>query len=118
MDAKTLDKITDTKEDFEFCVVAGREPNQYTAGVKVWEYAPDDYYIRGYYDMPHSIEDLGTPVFIHDLPTKPGSLPPQVMVEVQKLLNHGIQIMIENGIRVSRKRCKEVYDMCDMKGLK
>lgn len=114
----TLDKITDTKPDFEFTVSAGREPNQYTAGVKIWECAPDTYHLVGYWDAPHSVEDLGTPVTKHELSRKPGDLPPGVMVEAQNFLLLGIEIMDEQGIRVSKRERKSVMDMCDMKGKK
>jgi len=111
MDEETLDQITDTKEDFEFTVCAGREPNQYTAGVKVWEFEPDTYHIRGYWDMPHSIEDLGTPVTKRELTLTPGSLPPSVMKEVQDILFLGIEIMTEQGIRVSQTERRRVHNM-------
>lgn len=109
--SERLNEITDTKEDFEFTICAGREPNQYTAGVKVWEYAPDIYHVRGYWDMPHSIENLGTPVTKRELALKPGSLPPGIMKEVQDILFLGIETMTEQGIRVSSIERRRVHDL-------
>lgn len=106
-----LDKIPYMKEDFEFTVCSGREPNQYTAGVKVWEVAPNTYHISGYWDMPHTIENLGTPVTKRELALKPGSLPPSVMKEVQDILFLGIETMKEQGIRVSSIERRRVHDL-------
>lgn len=106
-----LEEITDTKEDFEFTVCSGREPNQYTAGVKVWECAPDIYHISGYWDMPGTIENLGTPVTKRELTLKPGNLPPSVMKEVQDILFLGIETMQEQGLRVSQTEFRRVHNM-------
>lgn len=106
-----LEDVKNMKEDFEFTVCSGREPNQYTAGVKVWEYAPDIYHVRGYWDMPHSIENLGTPVTKRELALKTGSLPPGIMKEVQDILFLGIETMTEQGIRVSSIERRRVYDL-------
>lgn len=107
-----LEEITDMKEDFEFTVCSGREPNQYTAGVKVWECAPDTYHISGYWDMPNVIEDLGTPVTKHELALTPGNLPSGIMKEVQNILFLGVETMTEQGIRVSQRELKRVHNMC------
>jgi len=107
----TIDQITDTKCDYEFCVSAGREPKQYTAGVKVWEVAPDEWHLVGYWDMPGSIDNLGTPVTMHELATDIKSLPIGVMKEAQNFLFLGLEIMDEQGIRVTKRERVDVHGM-------
>lgn len=107
-----LEEITDMKEDFEFTICSGREPKQYTAGVKVWECAPDVYHINGYWDMPNVIGNLGDSVTKRELSLVQGSLPPGIMKEVQSILFLGIETMIEHGIRVPQRELKRVYNMC------
>lgn len=115
MDDMTLDKITDMKPDYEFTVSGGREPNLYTAGVKVWEIEPDTYHLDGYWDMPHDVSGLGDPVTMRELSPR-GNLPPGVMTEVQNFLFLGLETMDEQKIRVSKKERNRVLNMCDLKG--
>lgn len=107
----TLDRIEDTKADFEFTVSSGREPRQYTAGVKIWEIEPNTYHLNGYWDMPGTVEGLGTPVTMTADEDSPGSLPSSIMKEAQNFLFLGLEIMDEQGLRVTKAERKAVYDM-------
>jgi hypothetical protein len=110
-----LEEVNNMKADFEFTVSSGREPNQYTAGVKVREVSPDIYHISGYWDMPHAIENLGTPVIKHELTTERGKLPHGIMEEVQNILFVGVETMQEQGIRVSQSELRRVHNMVKQK---
>jgi hypothetical protein len=108
----TLDKITDTKPDEEFTVSAGREPRIYTAGVKIWEFEPNKFHLEGYWDIPGCVEGLGTPVTIEAVPEVAGKFPQSVMKEAQNFLFLGLDIMREQGLKVTKAETKAVYDMC------
>lgn len=122
-----IDKITDTKCDHEFCVSAGREPNQYTAGVQIWE-CEDSYFLSGYWDMPHATEKLGTSHFLKgtpivdekgniSFPEMGGDLPLNVLQAAQAFLLLGLEIMDEQGIRVTKAERQVVLDMCEREEL-
>lgn len=108
----TLDKITDTKPDAEYTVSSGREPRQYTAGVKIWEFEPNKFHLDGYWDMPGVVEGLGTPVTIEAVSEVAGKFPESVMKEAQNFLFLGLDIMREQGLKVTKAETKAVYDMC------
>ena len=111
---KEIDNIYFTKEDFEFTLVGKKGSSEFTAGVKIWIIETDVYHLEGYWDMPNVIEELGDPVTITanaDEQLLKHNLPLSVMKEAQNFLFHGLNIMMESNIRVTKKEIDDLHKM-------
>jgi hypothetical protein len=94
--------LHEEKECENFCFTSDEEEQDaITAGVRVYCLEPNDYYLNGYWDMPHDETGLGDNVLIRLEGENVGKLPPEVMQEIQSILCLGLDNMSEQDIPVS-----------------